>query len=725
MGQQQTITSLDTRNNNSEQQINHDNIIEEDFHSILKVKSENKEILKQFELANEKFKIQQFQLASNLFKEIISYKNLNILIELYSYFYLSLCFLNEFHLCQLSKKKSILIDMIREEEKEEINYKDEINFNDLKIIVFKICLKYLKIGIEKSENLENEEIYFNFLYFYSNCNFELENYRKSLQSLQKAIETLENNNNIKIWEKQFKNFKKKPLFNKDNLPFQNVKNQLHFEKAINYYLQRNHNKSLNEINNITEEENDILQKIEINLLKGHSYLKLQNFKLSEIEFTKILTLQQELLQKTNNQICPFNIEGLFGLSLLFLQNSNIYDQANEFILKVLKYSDRNYFKSYLFYFIAAKISLLQNKNLMCLEYLLQSISINNKDNYNSKRLFNLLKLINPSIVNNQLETLMIEEKKKKKLQHFEIKKLKNENLFILKSKDFPLKEFIGKRISNCVIHQKVLRQLEKLNHLNLLQNTIILKKEKNEIWFISEKNTKLISLEKLLSDKSIHLNWIDKINILIDVAFGLKELEKNNLIHGYLTSRNVLIKLLSDDDFNTIICDYGISSCQPIHIDSNQSAENTDYQSNNNDYSFHLERVLNGSSLIYTSPELFEIHHFTMNSDIYSFGILMYEVFFRIKPYSLNEFDCNKDYILTRENFKKYFVSDEIRPIIPSQEERFKLLNMENREFNEHELNYINLMKKCWDSDDSKRPSFEQILNILYQLYIHAYPCFQ
>src|SRR3954452_25051280 len=113
------------------------------------------------------------------------------------------------------------------------------------------------------------------------------------------------------------------------------------------------------------------------------------------------------------------------------------------------------------------------------------------------------------------------------------------------------------------------------------------------------------SLRKYL-DKNCKLNWKSKINNLSDIISGLKVIHENGLIHRDLHAGNIL-KLKN----NSAITDMGL--CKPADCDLQ----------NNHIY----------GNLPYIAPEILLGQNYTKASDIYSFGIIMYEVISGLPPY--------------------------------------------------------------------------------------------
>ena len=85
----------------------------------------------------------------------------------------------------------------------------------------------------------------------------------------------------------------------------------------------------------------------------------------------------------------------------------------------------------------------------------------------------------------------------------------------------------------------------------------------------------------------------------------------------------------------------------------------------------------------YIIPEIFKGFAFSKESDVYSMGMIMWELTTGCKPFA----DVEHDYHLV-----------------------YRILNGERPEITEDTPEcYANLMKSCWDSDPKKRPSVTEI----------------
>ncbi|GBC05439.1 hypothetical protein RclHR1_06220012 [Rhizophagus clarus] len=174
------------------------------------------------------------------------------------------------------------------------------------------------------------------------------------------------------------------------------------------------------------------------------------------------------------------------------------------------------------------------------------------------------------------------------------------------------------------------------------------------------------NLHNYLQKNFINVTWKEKLRILHDISFGLYWIHINELIHRDLHSGNILLSL-NDPCRRWLIGDFGLS----------QPANNT--SPNNEIYGV----------ISYIAPEIFKGGTFSKESDIYSLGMIMWELTTGCKPFA--NVEHNVDLI--------YEIIDGKRPEITNDTPEF----------------VANLMKKCWDPNPLKRPSIHQIRNNFYK----------
>ncbi|POG75270.1 kinase-like domain-containing protein [Rhizophagus irregularis DAOM 181602=DAOM 197198] len=174
-----------------------------------------------------------------------------------------------------------------------------------------------------------------------------------------------------------------------------------------------------------------------------------------------------------------------------------------------------------------------------------------------------------------------------------------------------------------------------------------------------------IDLRNYLQQNHSQLTWKERIQIAVVIINALSRVHEENAIHRDLHSGNILFKT----KFN--ISDLGF--CGPADKP--------------------LKSVY--GNLPYIAPEVIAGKVTTFKSDIYSIGILMWEISSGQPPFI--NYEHNYDLAM--------YIINGIRPKIVSGTP----------------LEYKNLMKQCWDADPSKRPDINTLdnkireINLFYQ----------
>ncbi|POG61959.1 kinase-like domain-containing protein [Rhizophagus irregularis DAOM 181602=DAOM 197198] len=174
-------------------------------------------------------------------------------------------------------------------------------------------------------------------------------------------------------------------------------------------------------------------------------------------------------------------------------------------------------------------------------------------------------------------------------------------------------------------------------------------------------------LRKYLQQNYNQLTWKERIQISADIILALSRVHKENAIHRDLHSGNMLYNF----GYAFRISDLGF--CGPADKP--------------------LKSVY--GNLPYIAPEVISGKVTTFKSDIYSIGILMWEISSGQPPFI--NYEHNYDLAMN--------IVNGIRPKIVSGTP----------------LEYKNLMKQCWDADPSKRPNIVTLLkkirevNLFYQ----------
>uniref|UniRef100_A0A9J8CKG2 Guanylate cyclase n=1 Tax=Cyprinus carpio carpio TaxID=630221 RepID=A0A9J8CKG2_CYPCA len=178
------------------------------------------------------------------------------------------------------------------------------------------------------------------------------------------------------------------------------------------------------------------------------------------------------------------------------------------------------------------------------------------------------------------------------------------------------------------------------------------------------------SLEDLLLNDDVKLDWMFKSSLILDLIKGMKYLHHRNICHGRLKSRNCVV----DGRFVLKITDYGYNEVL--------EAQRFPY----------VEPP--AETLLWTAPEIlrgpYPGLYGSHPGDVYSFSIIMQEVVMRGPPYCMleNSFDEIVQKIRKPPPMCRPIVSPDHAP-----------------------MECIQLMKQCWNEQPEKRPTFDEIFD--------------
>lgn len=172
--------------------------------------------------------------------------------------------------------------------------------------------------------------------------------------------------------------------------------------------------------------------------------------------------------------------------------------------------------------------------------------------------------------------------------------------------------------------------------------------------------TKLI--QRGLADLEFNNTIIFK--ILISIARTIQKMHNRQIIHGDLKLANILI----DKNFDPAVSDFGLS------MNKNQ------------------KKIQTGGTPNYMAPEVITNGEISEKADVYSFGIIMFELFtgqFAYESFLKND----SDYI----KLQRKICDENYRP-----------------EFNvQLKKPARNLIERCWSQNPNERPDFDEILDLL------------
>jgi serine/threonine protein kinase len=182
------------------------------------------------------------------------------------------------------------------------------------------------------------------------------------------------------------------------------------------------------------------------------------------------------------------------------------------------------------------------------------------------------------------------------------------------------------------------------------------------------------NLFNFLQNKLQKITWKFRLRILYEIAITMNFLHTNQpqILHRDLKTSNILLTeniIGTNNECSIKINDFGLSKIF-----------------NSNDVN------KNGSDCIGTvqwmAPEVIKKNKYTNKCDVYSFGIIMWEIATRKKLYD----KMNQSQIIYKVCFQQG------RP----EMEEWEKFNSPN--------GYRELMEKCWNDDEDNRPDFKEIV---------------
>ncbi|KAG9265944.1 retinal guanylyl cyclase 2 isoform X1 [Astyanax mexicanus] len=175
------------------------------------------------------------------------------------------------------------------------------------------------------------------------------------------------------------------------------------------------------------------------------------------------------------------------------------------------------------------------------------------------------------------------------------------------------------------------------------------------------------SLEDLLRNEDVKLDWMFKSSLLLDLIKGMKYLHHRGVCHGRLKSRNCVV----DGRFVLKVTDYGYNEVL--------QAQRFPYTEPK------------AEDLLWTAPELLRASHpgqaATPEGDVYSLSIIMQEVVLRGPPFFMLHLSAEE--IIQRVKKPPPLCRPVVSPDYAPME-------------------CIQLIKQCWNEQADRRPTFDE-----------------
>lgn len=200
--------------------------------------------------------------------------------------------------------------------------------------------------------------------------------------------------------------------------------------------------------------------------------------------------------------------------------------------------------------------------------------------------------------------------------------------------------------------------MKRMRHENLVQLFAVCTREE-PVYIVTELMSKGALISYLQTEEGKNLKLPSYVNMATQIAAGMTYLEKEKYVHRDLAARNILV----GENNKCKIADFGLA----------RFINETEYEA----------RVGAKFPIKWTAPEAATHSKFTIKSDVWSFGIVLYEIITKGgAPYP----DKSNHAVLDQIE-KGYRMGQP-----PGCEDK-----------------YYNIMKECWRKDPNSRPTFESL----------------
>ncbi|KAG5444356.1 Tyrosine-protein kinase hck [Clonorchis sinensis] len=210
------------------------------------------------------------------------------------------------------------------------------------------------------------------------------------------------------------------------------------------------------------------------------------------------------------------------------------------------------------------------------------------------------------------------------------------------------------------------RLMHEFHHPRIVQLLGVCTQPEDEpVYIITELMAKGALVDFLRGDEGQQLSLSDLIDMMAQIASGMTCLEERNSVHRDLRAANILV----DSDNSVKVSDFGLAK---IISDDAQADHSTKFP------------------IKWTAPEAALQHIFSIKSDVWSFGVLMYEIVtYGGTPYpgmSTRQtiVEVDKGYRLPNPHTANHPCPDDL----------------------------YNIMLKCWDVRPENRPTFRSLYDV-------------
>eukprot|EP01102_Stenamoeba_stenopodia_P016672 TRINITY_DN584_c0_g1_i2.p1 TRINITY_DN584_c0_g1~~TRINITY_DN584_c0_g1_i2.p1 ORF type:complete len:364 (-),score=55.04 TRINITY_DN584_c0_g1_i2:127-1218(-) len=198
------------------------------------------------------------------------------------------------------------------------------------------------------------------------------------------------------------------------------------------------------------------------------------------------------------------------------------------------------------------------------------------------------------------------------------------------------------------------------------------------------------NLYDVLHDSSKQIGWRSVMKIASDIASGMSFLHNMDppFLHRDLKTPNILLASLDPRaSVMAKITDFGETQAFVVQLKGRDGLMNP----------------------FWLAPEVMTDQPYSEKMDVYSFGIILWELHVRQHPYS--EYPVSSNFASKLENA----IIDGLRPTFGPRWTAFPDLFVPLPH-----TEYVTLAEECWSPDPEDRPDFNVILNRLHKIRIHT-----
>ncbi|CAF4050469.1 unnamed protein product [Rotaria sp. Silwood1] len=177
------------------------------------------------------------------------------------------------------------------------------------------------------------------------------------------------------------------------------------------------------------------------------------------------------------------------------------------------------------------------------------------------------------------------------------------------------------------------------------------------------------SLYKLLHEDNLVLSWSQQQSISLQIAKGINYLHQlqPSVLHRDIKSGNFLLER-AYEGYTVKVCDFGLAKTR------NETSSRTS--------SSHSLAC----TLQWTAPEILRLEHYTEKSDIYSLGVVYWELITKQKPYDGYNDGVIRAFVLAKERLP-------IPDTTPST--------------------FCAVVEKCWAHSPNDRPNTSDLIGMI------------